>query len=34
MSLCAGHQGETQVLKEVGLPVSPEKQHETSENEA
>ena len=34
MSLRAGHQGETQVLNEVGLPVSPAKQHETPENRA
>ena len=31
MPLRDGHQGQTQVLKEVGLPVSPVK-HETPEN--
>ena len=34
MPLHDGHQGQTQVLKEVGLPVSPAKQHETPENGA
>ena len=34
MLLRDGHQGQTQVLKEVGLPVSPAKQHETPEKGA
>ena len=32
MLLRDGHQGQTQVLKEIGLPVSPAEQHETPEN--
>ena len=34
MLLCDGHQGQTQVLKEVGLPGSQTKQHEAPENRA
>ena len=34
MPLRDGHHGQTQVLKEVGLPVSPAKQHEAPENGA
>ena len=34
MSLRDGHQGQTQVLKEVGLPVSLVKQHGVPENGA
>ena len=34
MPLSNSHHGQTQVLKEVGLPVSPTKQHEAPENGA
>ena len=34
MPLCDGHPGQTQVLEEVGLPVSPAKQCEAPENGA